>query len=320
MKKEVSVLLGMICLSFGLLQTATAQERIVANKRHITRTVEVGSFDHIRLNGSSELFFTPTTGKQHLKLTLPDNLVDVVQVYVKDRTLVLEMKPHTSVVLKNGSRVELQVSAPMVESATLNGSGNIHFSDPVNSRKPLELTVNGSGDMDSRNIKVASLKATVNGSGDINLGHVEASRIQTTVNGSGDLTVAAMKAERANVAVNGSGNQSWRNVTANEVQTEVNGSGDVQLSGVTAQSVNGSVSGSGDLQLSGRSEEAHYVLAGSGDISAAGLKAKQVTARIAHGSGDIHCHASESIVMTQRKNGNSITYRGNPKRVERNNY
>ncbi|EJX10423.1 hypothetical protein, secreted [gut metagenome] len=320
MKKEVFVLLGMVCLSFGLLQTVTAQERIVANKRHITRTVEVGSFDHIRLNGSSELFFTPTSGKQHLKLTLPNNLVDVVQVYVKDRTLVLEMKPHTSVVLKNGSRVELQVSAPMVESATLNGSGDIHFSAPVDSRKPLELTVNGSGDMDSRNIKVASLKATVNGSGDINLGDIEASRIQTTVNGSGDLTVAGIKAERANAAVNGSGDLSWRNVTADDIQTEVNGSGDVQLSDVTAQSVNGSVSGSGDLELNGCSEEAHYVLAGSGDISASRLKAKQVTARIAHGSGDIHCHASESIVMTQKRNGNSITYTGNPKRVERNNY
>ncbi len=297
MKKVLFLCLGAMGLSFLSLQRVSAQERIMASKHHITRAIEVGSFDHIQLNGSSEIIFTPTTGHQHLNLTLPDNLQDVVQVYVKNRTLVLQMKSNTSVTLKNGCKVELQVSAPMVKSVTLNGSGNISFSSHAESRNPLNLTLNGSGDIDVRNIKATSLTATVNGSGDIHLGQITSRQVQATVNGSGDLTAAGVKAERT--------------------MATVNGSGDLECYSITAQSVDGAVRGSGDLQLGGSCETANYVLAGSGDISAAGLKAKQVIART-HGTGDIHCHASESIVMTQKRHENSIIYTGNPKHVERN--
>lgn len=297
MRKTLILCLGMVGFSLGMFTKTFANERIVASKHHITRVIEVGAFDHIQLNGSTDIIYTPTTGQQKLSLTLPDNLVDVVQVYVKDCTLFMEMKSSASVEIGNGSRVELYVAAPMVESVTLNGSGDISISSHAVSQKSLDLTINGSGDIDSKDIQSSALTATVNGCGDMNVGKITANQVQATVNGAGDLTVSAIQAECLNATVNGVG--------------------DLTAKGIQAKQATAAVNGMGDVHLMGCCEEANYELAGMGDISAKRLKAKKVTAHIIAGMGDIDCYASESIVMIQKRNQDAITYIGNPKHVER---
>lgn len=58
-------------------------ERIRASKNNVTKEVNVGGFDAVCLNGSSKIIYTQTSGKQELELSVPDNLQDIVQVYVK---------------------------------------------------------------------------------------------------------------------------------------------------------------------------------------------------------------------------------------------
>lgn len=67
-------------------------ERIRASKNNVTKEVNVGGFDAVCLNGSSKIIYTQTSGKQELELSVPDNLQDIVQVYVKNRTLIIELK------------------------------------------------------------------------------------------------------------------------------------------------------------------------------------------------------------------------------------
>ena len=109
----------------------------------------MGRFDAVCLNGSSEIVYTQTSGKQKLELSVPDNLQDIVQVYVKDHTLFLELKQGYSVSFENGTRLELRVAAPMVKNVVVNGSGDIIFKNGVDVNDAINWTVNGSGDMEA---------------------------------------------------------------------------------------------------------------------------------------------------------------------------
>lgn len=254
-------------------------ERIRASKNNVTKEVNVGGFDAVCLNGSSKIIYTQTSGKQELELSVPDNLQDIVQVYVKNRTLIIELKKGYSVSFENGASLELRVAAPMVRSAVINGSGDIIFENGVDVNHGIDWTVNGSGDIDADKVKCRKMNVAVNGSGDIALGDVSGVEMNMAVNGSGDVAVKSISADRVNSAVNGSG----------------------------------------DVTLSGKCTKANYSLSGSGDIAGSYLKAKQATVYTSpRSTGDISCYASEKIIINKEGKNSDVSYSGNPRTVEKN--
>lgn len=300
MKKTVSIfMLFALALVSTTVWAESLSERIRASKNNVTKEVNVGGFDAVCLNGSSKIIYTQTSGKQELELSVPDNLQDIVQVYVKNRTLIIELKKGYSVSFENGASLELRVAAPMVRSAVVNGSGDIIFENGVDVNHGIDWTVNGSGDIDADKVKCRKMNVAVNGSGDIVLGDVSGVEMNMAVNGSGDVAVKSISADRVNSAVNGSG--------------------DVNIKGISADEVNGTVNGSGDVMLSGKCAKANYSLSGSGDIAGSYLKAKQATVYTSpRSTGDISCYASEKIIINKEGKNSDVSYSGNPRTVEKN--
>lgn len=280
MKKTVSIfMLFALALVSTTVWAESLSERIRASKNNVTKEVNVGGFDAVCLNGSSKIIYTQTSGKQELELSVPDNLQDIVQVYVKNRTLIIELKKGYSVSFENGASLELRVAAPMVRSAVVNGSGDIIFENGVDVNHGIDWTVNGSGDIDADKVKCRKMNVAVNGSGDIALG----------------------------------------DVSGVEMNMAVNGSGDVNIKGISADEVNGTVNGSGDVTLSGKCAKANYSLSGSGDIAGSYLKAKQATVYTSpRSTGDISCYASEKIIINKEGKNSDVSYSGNPRTVEKN--
>lgn len=280
MKKTVSIfMLFALALVSTTVWAESLSERIRASKNNVTKEVNVGGFDAVCLNGSSKIIYTQTSGKQELELSVPDNLQDIVQVYVKNRTLIIELKKGYSVSFENGASLELRVAAPMVRSAVINGSGDIIFENGVDVNHGIDWTVNGSGDIDAGKVKCRKMNVAVNGSGDIALG----------------------------------------DVSGVEMNMAVNGSGDVNIKGISADEVNGTVNGSGDVTLSGKCAKANYSLSGSGDIAGSYLKAKQATVYTSpRSTGDISCYASEKIIINKEGKNSDVSYSGNPRTVEKN--
>ena len=280
MKKTVSIfMLFALALVSTTVWAESLSERIRASKNNVTKEQNVGGFDAVCLNGSSKIIYTQTSGKQELELSVPDNLQDIVQVYVKNRTLIIELKKGYSVSFENGASLELRVAAPMVRSAVINGSGDIIFENGVDVNHGIDWTVNGSGDIDADKVKCRKMNVAVNGSGDIALGDVSGVEMNMAVNGSGDVAVKSISADRVNSAVNGSG----------------------------------------DVTLSGKCTKANYSLSGSGDIAGSYLKAKQATVYTSpRSTGDISCYASEKIIINKEGKNSDVSYSGNPRTVEKN--
>lgn len=227
MKKTVSIfMLFALALVSTTVWAESLSERIRASKNNVTKEVNVGGFDAVCLNGSSKIIYTQTSGKQELELSVPDNLQDIVQVYVKNRTLIIELKKGYSVSFENGASLELRVAAPMVRSAVINGSGDIALGDV--SGVEMNMAVNGSGDVAVKSISADRVNSAVNGSGDVNIKGISADEVNGTVNGSGDVTLSG-KCAKANYSLSGSGDIAGSYLKAKQatVYTSPRSTGDI---------------------------------------------------------------------------------------------
>ena len=104
----------------------------------------------------------------------------------------------------------------------VNGSGAINSKRRMDA---LNVSINGSGDMELASAGEAALK--INGSGDIRVSEVTES-LTARINGSGDIT-AAGEVDRAEISINGSGDMDLKNMTVNTAKVSVSGAGDIVL-------------------------------------------------------------------------------------------
>ena len=89
----------------------------------------------------------------------------------------------------------------------------------------------------------------------------------------------------------------------------VNGSGDVVIEPMKLPRLQVGISGSGDIGASGQASKLAVSIAGSGDVHAMGLKADDVSVKVA-GSGDARVHANKTLAVSVAGSGD-VVYSGN---------
>ena len=243
----------MLALFTGCVSTTDAQsfysnKHIVGSKNLVTKKIRVDKFTDLAVQGSCDVVYTQTSGKQRVEVYGSDNLVDLMDVKVNGNTLVVSHKSGHSFTVGKGAELELRISAPMVKSAVLNGSGDIEFKNGIDIQGGISISLNGSGDIEANKVKCDKLESVVNGSGDIDLNNIKANLVIASVNGSGDLELQG-QCDTAELSVNGSGDLSASALKADMVKASVHGSGDVTCYAV--ETLHAHTTGSGDIGYKG---------------------------------------------------------------------
>lgn len=139
--------------------------------------------------------------------------------------------------------VRVKVSLPALKRLAVRGSGDASIARFDLKQEALEITVEGSGDVQVEGLAAGSLQASIKGSGDIRAsGRVE--RQQLAIAGSGDIDTARLESKQSSIAIAGSGDA---RVWATEaLDVSIAGSGDVSYLGNPRLSQN--VRGSGEVR------------------------------------------------------------------------
>lgn len=183
----------------------------------VTESRDVKEFTRIKSSGSFDVFVT-VGDKQSVEITFDDNLIEHVLTKVRGKTL--KIYSEESFNSRHNCRVEITVTS--IESVKLSGSGDVEVFNL--NQDYFEYSVSGSGDMRAEG-KVKDLEITVSGSGDIDTRDLIAEDAMVTVSGSGDVKVFASQSLDAYVA--GSGDISYYG-DPEDVSTSVSGSGDIR--------------------------------------------------------------------------------------------
>lgn len=225
---------------------ACGQARSEDSGTAVSRDYEVGSFNRVELAGPYDVQVR-TGSNPSVSARGPEKMIEHMIVEVKDGKLLIHPERQRGFFnfgWNSNGRVEVAVTVPQLNAATVAGSGGIKVDQVRGDR--FEGTVAGSGDLGVGALDVRSLKLSIAGSGGAKASNGRAQNVSYDIAGSGDIDARGIQAQTADVSIAGSGS-----VAAHATDTaavSIMGSGDVEMSGGAKCTV--SKAGSGTVRCS----------------------------------------------------------------------
>lgn len=219
-------------------------KEVKASKNYVTKQIKVSDFDQIAVSGSLDVTYTQQSGKPKVEIYTSDNIVDLLDIYIKNGKLNLGFKKNVKV---SYNKLEIRVTSEDLNAVNVAGSGDFKFTNGLKTDQ-LKMNVAGSGDITASNIQCSQeFTANVAGSGDIECKQLKAADMDISVAGSGDLKIENALVTSANASVAGSGTVKISG-NADKANYSVAGSGDLYANDFKVQNISASVAGSGDIK------------------------------------------------------------------------
>lgn len=232
------VLLGLIAvITFSC--NVNMNKRIKGNGNVTTETREVDEITRIKIRGGINVDLVPGNSSS-VKVEADENLQKYIIVKNEDGWLVVRTKDNVN--LKSTNPIKVYVSADMINSISIAGSGNLHSEGKFTGAGKLEIDVAGSGDVDM-DVNTPRVFVDIAGSGNVKLaGETKDARIN--IAGSGNYEAADLLTETTDIDIAGSGDAK---VHADiSLKADVFGSGNIYYRGKA--SVRSNSTGSGKVK------------------------------------------------------------------------
>lgn len=218
-------------------------KRVKGSKVYVTKEMKVGDFDRLQVTGGADVEYTQTAGTPKVKVYTSDNIVELLDIRVKNGTLCVGFKKNVNV---SYDKLLVRISSETLDGISVAGSGDVKLMNGLKTEQ-LKVSVAGSGDIDASRIECGSLAVSIAGSGDIECEDVVCNELEASVSGSGDMELKNVSGGRVEVSVAGSGTVKLSG-RAQEAAYSVAGSGDVYAKGLQTERVTAGISGSGNVE------------------------------------------------------------------------
>lgn len=211
--------LGLFTLAIVALSTACQKNMIRGNGLQGSRFLTLPAFSQVELHHDIKANISYGT-TQTMKVSGYENLLDILDLHVDGNTLKIKFNDQYYNIRNNN--VVADISLPMLSKAVINGSGNLSIAG-FQQGSQMEAFINGSGNIEMANCEYEKAFLTVNGSGDINSKGLLAKEVNADIYGSGQISISVI--EKLVARIFGSGNvYYWGNPI---VEVSLNGSGRV---------------------------------------------------------------------------------------------
>lgn len=225
--KTIFKMLSTLLLTAGLLSSCVYMgEGIQPSKKLITRDYKVKEFNKIDAGTVGDIYYTQSAdGKTDVQIYGPDNIVALIQVAVKDSTLLLSIDKSKKV--RNFKKMKITITSPTLNSISFKGVGDVHIDNGLTTDN-LYVESKGVGDVKIKSLTYSSLNVQSMGVGNVKLaGTVQAATLHSK----------------------GVGNIEAGNLQANIVEASSQGVGDITCNAV--ESINAAVRGVGSIKYKG---------------------------------------------------------------------
>lgn len=205
----------------------------------IKETRDLSGFSRVSFGVSGELFINIGNEFKVVLEGEKDVLEDIVTNVSGGKLVIKKENWH----LNSNEKVMVYVTMPDLKGLGVSGSGKAWIKDALKAEN-LDLSVSGSGKLNTSDINITNLDCSISGSGDIIIGGGNSIKADISISGSGTYTGESLKIGTADISISGSGNCNC-NVTE-VLEASVSGSGHVSYLG--NPKIDARVSGSGRVR------------------------------------------------------------------------
>ncbi len=215
------------------------REKVTGSGNVVTENRDLGSFKGVRLMGPMDVVIKKAESNS-LELEGEDNILTYVETYIEDGRLNIKYKNNVSIHSKRD--LTIKVGTPVLEEASVLGSGNINGEGLFATDEKVKVQITGSGNIRLQ-LDAPSVKANITGSGDMELSG-RTKDVDCSTTGSGTIKATELLAENAVAQTAGSGD--IRVFGSVKIDARITGSGDISYKGGGA--VTSKITGSGSVR------------------------------------------------------------------------
>jgi hypothetical protein len=241
MSKKLTVILISVGFLFGLLAFVKNNYGLDYRTPYLNNPTVLDGFTNIANNSSIDVIVAEGDFAE-LQIEGDEDLKQLLIAEVKNQTLIIDMKKNKKNGWYNNKRLTVKVFLPILNAVKLNGSGSISNDGSITKNNDLDISLNGSGNINLLLPQKTNINSNIYGSGNITL-EGNSTNSMVKLNGSGSLNAFKLNTQNTTVNLNGSGNV---NV---QVQTQLNanigGSGNINYKG--SANVNTQKRGTGSI-------------------------------------------------------------------------
>ena len=230
-----------IVLSVAMMFTTACRKitGIDGNNQVVSETRQVVSFNKVENEGTFNVYIKHDSVFS-ATVVAESNLIPHIRTIVNGNTLIIDTREN----LNNNQPMSVYVTTPIIQGATLSGSGTIML-DSLDTDF-LDVVLSGSGKI-SGYATTNQLNTLISGSGNITLESYTNSN-NTNISGSGNIDLTG-ESSSGSLTISGSGHISSYNYTQSDCIAKISGSGDMYLNVTDYLDVN--ISGSGSVYYIG---------------------------------------------------------------------
>lgn len=245
---RVTTYLLFVFLCVVSLSSCNVAVSVKGNGKVVRNIISIDDYDEISLAGSATIDYS-IAESPNLEYSLDENLIELVEIYVKNRILHITFKKGQ---ICNPTTFHVKTSSSDLSKVILAGSGLITVNSPIESSDDFSASIAGSGNLHFPEQMIFDrIGISVAGSGKINFSDLKAENIKVKLAGSGDITLAG-EATVAAYNIAGSGDIDAYELKTENTKLSLAGSGDLKV--YATETLSTSVVGRGDVYVKGNPE------------------------------------------------------------------
>lgn len=217
MKKYIITALILLIV---MLASGCIWQNLQGSGKIINQSRDVSGFNQISVDGSSTLIITQGD-KESLTVEADDNLMPYIKTNVNNNTLKIYNNP-----ILPTKTIKYYLTVKDINSINYLGSGNIQ----------------------SNNLKVNSLKIKVDGAGNTNLTNLSADTLKILITGAGDI-ISSGNANNQDIHISGAGDYIGNNLTSKTATITMYGTGKAIIK--VSTTLNAKINGVGQISYIG---------------------------------------------------------------------
>lgn len=303
--RNVKQILAFVVMAFAVL-FAQAKD-VIGNQELKKESRSVAPFEQIVVSADFNVIIEYAITPK-VEVEAESNLHEFILTEVKGKTMNISVEKKTKIV--NNFPIVIRLALPMFTKVQYTGDGEIS-ADGIPSDK-MEMTLEGNGTLNIKNLKTSSLKVTASKGFKINFSDMIAASLNLSLKDNVVCNISKLtEVKKTEITFASTEACTFAGVRSETVTIKGNGSGSLTFNGYAGKTVTATLTNSGSVKFTGSADNVTVTSSGSSAFDATGMKAEKAKVEN-NGSGDISVAPAASLDANITSSG-SIIYLGTPK-------
>lgn len=199
-----------------------SSEKVIASENAISKTYQVADFWGIYCSGAADIKYSADDSCS-VEVNMPDNLVDVLEIDVKNSILFIGFKKSVDL---NGQKLDIKITSPKLNSLDVSGAVKFESETPIKA-DAFNFDLSGAADFEIDGLEAETVNLDMSGAVKGEISGLNCKTLNADASGASNLELSGV-AQKAEISMSGAGKIDIEDLDCKDLDTDVSGFGKIK--------------------------------------------------------------------------------------------